>query len=127
MISKNFLVALAASGWVFAHATVGHGATVDSCLSRKIVDAGKSAAARTGCYARDAAKPDPTALAICLDKASRRFGGAPGVTDGQFEKLERLWQCVTVDDQAAFDADLAAFAAALDEQVGNPGTPSKCD
>ncbi len=127
MVSKGLLVVLAASGWVFAQAAVGGTATVDPCLSRKVVDVGRSAALRATCYARDAANPDATALALCLDKASHRFSGVAGVSEGQFEKLERFWTCVTVGDQGAFETRLATFAAALDTDVGTAATPSKCD
>jgi hypothetical protein len=44
-----------------------------------------------------------------------------------FETAEKKPPCITNDDQNQFNAKIADYAAALDDDVGNHGVPSKCD
>src|SRR5689334_14732653 len=101
--------------------------TIDTCLSRKLGDVGRSVALRATCEARDAAHPDATGLKACLDKMQARFVGADVSANGQFERLEHTLTCLTTGDQTSFDGAIGAYVDALDVQVGNAGTPSKCD
>jgi len=101
--------------------------TVDTCLSRKLGDVGRSVALRATCEARDAAHPDAASLKACLDKMQARFAGTDAPADGQFERLERTLTCLTTGDQTSLDDAIVAYVDDLDAQVGNTGTPSKCD
>ncbi len=101
--------------------------TVDACLARKLGDVGKSVTARVRCEAQDAGHPDAAAHATCRDKMRQRFAGVDGSGNGQFERLERALPCLTTGDQALLDAAIASYVTALDEEVGNGGTASKCD
>jgi hypothetical protein len=91
--------------------------SINKCLSGKVKTEGKAAAAYTGCYSKNAAKPDAGALATCNGKASTKLTSA-------FVKLDLKGPCLTAADGAPRDADTATFALNTDGQVGNVG---KCD
>jgi hypothetical protein len=101
--------------------------TVDTCLSRKLGDVGRSVALRATCEARNAAHPDVMGLKACLDKMEARFAGADAPANGQFERLEQALTCLTTGDQTSLDDAISTYVDDLDAQVGNTGTPSKCD
>lgn len=101
--------------------------TVDTCLSRKLGDVARSVALRATCEARDAAHPDAATVKACLDKMRARFAGADSPANGQFERVERVLSCLTTGDQALLDDAMTAYVDGLDGQIGNGGTPSKCD
>src|SRR5262245_31940309 len=60
--------------------------TVNKCLAGKIKGVGKSLAARTGCFSKEASKgiADPS----CHQKASDKFTGGTNPAKGVFAKLE---------------------------------------
>lgn len=100
---------------------------VNKCLAGKLKAVGKSAASRLGCYSKAArsgvADPD------CLAKASAKFSGGADPAAGAFGKLEAKFAgagdaCLTLDDQAAFEAALAAYAASV---AADTGVAGKCD
>ena len=101
-------------------------ATVNSCLARKLSGVGRSVSRRVFCYAHDVVRPDATARSGCLARAQTSFAG-DARRKGAFVKLEALWSCVTVGDGARMDAAIGNYVAALDHQIGNHGTPSRCD
>ena len=105
--------------------------TVNKCLAGKVKAAGTSAAARTNCYRKNTTKPDAGALAACLGKADDKFDGGAAPEKGKFEKLEAKYPpasttpCLTFDDQATTNGDIATYASSVDADVG--GTVGKCD
>ncbi len=101
--------------------------TVNSCLARKLSGVGRSVSRRAFCYAHDVLRPDALALSSCLARAQTSFAGDGAPRNGAFAKLEGLWSCVTVSDGVRMDAAIGDYATALDAQVGNRGTPSRCD
>ena len=120
-------VALAALLTLAAHGVRVDATTVNTCLGRKLASVGRALARRTTCYSKDAARPDAAALAGCLAKAEGSFSGGSLPSAGSFARVERVWSCLTTGDQRALDATIADYAAALDAQVANPGTPNRCD
>jgi hypothetical protein len=98
--------------------------TVDAnakCRAAKIKTVGKAAAAYAGCYSKAASKGLATDPA-CITKASGKLTAA-------FAKLDLKGGCGTTADGASRDADVDAFANALDAAVGH-GAPienGKCD
>ncbi len=127
----NIVVALTAlvvgSGGALMSVRSVEAVTVNTCLARKLGDAGRTAAAEVACWSRDAAKPDAVMRAACLDKTERRFTGGDDPTRGLFAKRERRPPCPTVGDQSAVAADIGDFAAAIGSAVDNTGSPSRCD
>ncbi len=121
------VVTLVVLGGLLAPGAAVGATTVDTCLARKLSNVGQSLARRAACYAKVAARPSAAALSTCLGRAADTFsgGGVPG--RGVFERIEGVWPCLTNDDQAALDAAIAGYAAALAAQVGNPGTLNRCD
>jgi hypothetical protein len=110
-----------------APAGAAHAVTVNRCLARKISNVGASLATRARCYAKDASNPNAERLASCLAKTSAKFTGNGTPSRGAFASAEQRPPCVTTGDQSVFDTAIAAYAAALDGQVANPGTSSRCD
>jgi len=101
--------------------------TVNSCLARKLSGVGRSVSRRAFCYAHEALRPAVAALSSCLAHAQTSFGGNAAPQTGAFAKLEGLWSCVTVGDGARMDGAIGGYVAALAAQVGNHGTPRRCD
>lgn len=104
-----------------------HAVTINACLSRKLADVGHAMAVELACYGRDAGKPGAAARLTCLSMASQRFTGGDDPSRGQFAKRERRPPCLTIDDQRTMAAAITGHAAALDDAIGNAGTPSRCD
>lgn len=99
--------------------------TQNECLARKLGDVGRTTAAALACHGRDAAKPSVATLSSCVDKLDLRFTGGEDASRSLFAKRERKPPCPTVGDQETIGRDLFAFAAALDQAVGN--LVSRCD
>lgn len=106
---------------VFAFGTSAHAylptLSVNKCLSGQVKTEGKAAAAYTGCYSKNATKPDAGALAACNGKASTKLTSA-------FGKLESKPPCPTTGNGPQRDADTSAFASDTDLLVGSA---SSCD
>ena len=102
---------------------------INRCLSRKINAVGKSLAARTACFAKEAA----TGIAVpaCHQAASDKFTGGAAPTNGAFSKIEvaypvgSLTACLTFDDQDSMETGLVDYAASVPSATGS--AIGKCD
>ena len=92
--------------------------TVNKCLAGQVKAEGKSAAAHTGCYSKNAGKPDAGDLSTCTGKASTKLVDA-------FTKIEKKPPCPTAGDGANRRDDTATFASSNNALVGGP--TSKCN
>ena len=92
--------------------------TVNKCLSGQVKAEGKSTAAYTGCYGKNAAKPDAGDLSTCTGKASTKLVDS-------FTKIEKKPPCPTIGDGPSRRNDTATFASSNDTFVGGP--TSKCN
>ena len=80
-----------------------------------------------GCYGKDATKPDPVALAACIQKAQSKFDGGADPTKGCFAKLELKPPCLTTGDTAALEAKVDAFALDVNNELSPPPGPTILD
>jgi hypothetical protein len=78
-----------------------------------------------GCYGKNATKPDPVALAACIQKAQDKYSGGLVPAKGCFAKLEAKTpnDCLTTGDSAALEAKVDAFAVDVTAELGNAGPP----
>jgi len=98
--------------------------TVNDCLAGKLKRVASSASARAACYAKASKKgalPD-----ACLERASARFTGGAHPARAPFARLEAAGSCLTSEDAAILEAELADFASDLSDLVG-AGVESRCD
>lgn len=102
---------------------------INKCLAAKIAGVGKSVAARTNCFAKEAMQG--AGDSACHQKASDKFTGGAQPTKGVFSKLDAKYPlldampCLTFDDQAAFESAITAYVATVPVATGTG--LGKCD
>jgi len=82
-----------------------------------------------GCKGKNATKPDPVALAACIQKAQDKYSGGVDPTKGCFAKLEAKVpnDCLTTGDSAALEAKVDAFADDVTGELSAPPGPTLLD
>jgi cysteine-rich repeat protein len=85
---------------------------LNACLAGKHKCVSKKIKSLLGCFSKNETKPSASALTTCLQKAEDKFDGGADPAKGCFEKLEP-GSCLTVDDTAAIEVKLDAFAESL--------------
>jgi hypothetical protein len=78
-----------------------------------------------GCYGKNATKPDPVALAACIQKAQDKYSGGADPTKGCFAKLELKPPCLTTGDSPALEAKVDAFALDVKTELTGAVVPTK--
>src|SRR5262245_60539046 len=117
-VRRSVVVRAVAVAVLLALATPAAADSVSKCAAGKVNCVIKKAKAILGCYKKAAATNfvDPT----CITKAQDKFDGGAEPTKGCFEKLENKSpnDCLTVNDTAALEADIDAFAADIVTDLG---------
>jgi len=82
-----------------------------------------------GCDGKNATKPDPVALAACIQKVKDKYSGGADPTKGCFQKLEAKTpnDCLTHNDSAALEAKVEAFADDVTGELSGPAGPTLLD
>jgi hypothetical protein len=80
-----------------------------------------------GCYGKNATKPDPVALAACIQKAQDKYSGGVDPTKGCFAKLELKPPCLTTGDSGTLESKVDAFALDVDNELSPPPSPTILD